>query len=51
MSARVRSDVIARRFCDGASIGELAYKFGVRPDEIEQALRRRLEVLLERKRA
>lgn len=46
----IRSDVIARRFCEGESIVDIADSFATSYEDIEQALRRRLEVLLERKR-
>jgi len=36
------SDVIARLFCDGASVSDLSYKFRTSPDVIESAIRRQL---------
>jgi lambda repressor-like predicted transcriptional regulator len=45
-----RSDVIARLFCEGKSIAQLAFRYLVLPDVIEECLRRRLERLLAKKR-
>lgn len=37
-----RSDVIARRFCEGKSIAQLAFRYLVLPEVIEAAIRRQL---------
>lgn len=42
MTRTPRSATIARLFSDGATIGELAFKFLVRTDVIESAIRRQL---------
>jgi hypothetical protein len=45
-----RPDVIARQFCEGKSIAQLALKHKLRMWEIETMLRRHLERLLAKKR-